>query len=87
MNERAVQEMNDASEVMDGVWESKVAANFASASTTIPLYMYLVAATASLNSIDYGFDIGVSSKAQQRVSNSYTAIDNQKAGACQISLN
>ena len=45
---------------MDGESHSKVAATFATGSTTIPLYMYVVAATASLNSIDYGFDIGVS---------------------------
>lgn len=58
---RTRSEMNDESKAMDGVSHSNVAARFASGSTTIPLYMYLIAATASLNSIDYGFDIGVSS--------------------------
>ncbi|CAE7256794.1 PLT6 [Symbiodinium sp. CCMP2592] len=40
----------------------QVAARFASGgTTTIPLYMYLIAETASLNSITCDFDIGVSS--------------------------
>ena len=48
-------------EVADCVSTSKLAGRCLPRSTSIPCYMYMIAATASLNSVDYGFDIGVSS--------------------------
>ena len=60
-NAGAVQERSGANEAMDGARSGKVAAGIHPGSTAIPCYMYMIAATASLNSIDYGFDIGVSS--------------------------
>ena len=56
----ADRESNSGKEGKD-VLPDKPAASIRPASTSIPWYMCMIAATASLNSIDYGFDMGVSS--------------------------
>ena len=61
MSGSAVEEMDDEEEVMDGTPPVKASGTFRPSSSSIPCYMYMIAATASLNSIEYGFDVGVGS--------------------------
>lgn len=56
-----VQEMNCGKDGQDDMSRGVGTPSVRPASTAIPWYMYMIAATASLNSIDYGFDVGVSS--------------------------
>ena len=56
-----VQEMNAGKDEKDDMSPGVPTPSVRQASAAIPWYMYMIAATASLNSIDYGFDVGVSS--------------------------